>query len=570
MGFRSGKEVLIVSIAALVNGKSRFGVGSEGIKLEVGALIIDDVHACIPKLEGQFTLTLKSDHSLYNSLLSLFLESLKEQSITGLMEIRTGSAQHLMRVPFWTWLEKQTDLAALFLKFRDDPQVMWQWPLIQEDLSLCRCIFSADSVEISLPNIPLDRIPAYSAAKRRVFMSATLSDDTALATELEAAEGAVKSPITPKTASDLGDRMILVPQAISPAITDSDIRTFVAELAKIYNVVVLVPSFYRAGLWKSYATQIASERDLETAVSKLRTQQSGLTVIVNKYDGIDLPNDMCRVLVVDGLPDARRRVEKLQDVALNDTDRWRARQISRIEQGMGRGVRANDDYCAVILMGGLLVAQLYAFNAKQYFSPATAAQLALSEKVSAQLTGKRIDSLKEVIDYVLTRESRWVSVSKSALVGVRYKEEGSIDQIDADQRAAFDALRQNNVRSAENHLRAAILSSRNDVKLEGWLLQELAEAIQRVDATEAQKILGAALSKNRMVLKPLIAVSYARLSGPTLAQAQAVQTFLKNHYKDAPSLLIGTTALLSEIEYRPENAPEFEEALRQLGNHLGI
>lgn len=35
----------------------------------------------------------------------------------------------------------------------------------------------------------------------------------------------------------------------------------------------------------------------------------GLVVLVNKYDGIDLPNDACRIPVIDGLPDVRRKID---------------------------------------------------------------------------------------------------------------------------------------------------------------------------------------------------------------------------------------------------------------------
>ena len=37
----------------------------------------------------------------------------------------------------------------------------------------------------------------------------------------------------------------------------------------------------------------------------------GLTVLINKYDGVDLPDDACRMLVVDGLPNLKSDYDAL-------------------------------------------------------------------------------------------------------------------------------------------------------------------------------------------------------------------------------------------------------------------
>jgi type VI secretion system secreted protein VgrG len=50
-------------------------------------------------------------------------------------------------------------------------------------------------------------------------MSATFSDDSALVTDFDVPAVAIENPIVPTRANDLGDRMILVPQAFNPEIT---------------------------------------------------------------------------------------------------------------------------------------------------------------------------------------------------------------------------------------------------------------------------------------------------------------------------------------------------------------
>lgn len=80
--------------------------------------------------------------------------------------------------------------------------------------------------------------------------------------------------------------------------------------------------------------------------------------MVNKYDGIDLPDNACRIIVLDGVPDARTSVERMKENYLQGSMDAIRNKIQKIEQGMGRGVRSNNDYCGVIIMGAPLIQQL--------------------------------------------------------------------------------------------------------------------------------------------------------------------------------------------------------------------
>src|SRR5699024_5803446 len=94
-------------------------------------------------------------------------------------------------------------------------------------------------------------------------------------------------------------------------------------------------------------------------VNNLKKRHVGLTVLINKYDGIDLPGTACELLVIDGLPEVYGLAERLEMLLLDGTERQLVRQIQRIEQGMGRGVRSSDDYCVVLLLGGKLTQRLH-------------------------------------------------------------------------------------------------------------------------------------------------------------------------------------------------------------------
>jgi hypothetical protein len=65
----------------LFNGKSIFGVGNEGVKLKIGAIVIDDVHACIATINEQFLIQLPNTHPAYQAIYKIAEGDLKRQSL---------------------------------------------------------------------------------------------------------------------------------------------------------------------------------------------------------------------------------------------------------------------------------------------------------------------------------------------------------------------------------------------------------------------------------------------------------------------------------------------------------
>ncbi|MBF4248472.1 helicase, partial [Vibrio anguillarum] len=196
---------------------------------------------------------------------------------------------------------------------------------------------------------PISVIPALGQATRKIFMTATLADDSILSTHFGVNPSELSNPITPDSAGDVGDRMILLPQVINPKITDEDIQQLCKNVSKKHNVVVIAPSTYRANQWEDLADLILNSSNISEGVARLKTQHVGLVVLNNRYDGIDLPQAACRLLVIDGLPDARNLIDRVKQSSLMSSNYDNVEKIQRIEQGMGRGVRSSDDYCVVLL-----------------------------------------------------------------------------------------------------------------------------------------------------------------------------------------------------------------------------
>ena len=562
-----GKAILVTSIYVLLNGMSKFGVGH--VSIPIGSLVLDDAHACLATAEQQFTLTIEASNAVYKKLLDLFKVELTEQSSGGFLEIQNQDPYKSMQVPFWAWQSKIQKVEELLYAASADDDIKFTWPLVKDHLILCRCAFGNGVVEISPPCLPVSVIPSFTEAKRRIFMSATFSDDSILVTHFDVNPNDIRNAVTPDNASDLGDRMILIPQALNPKISDSEIKDMLAERSKKYNVVVIVPSNPRAAYWKDIADVVAKADELESAVESLRKHHVGLTVLVNRYDGIDLPGDACRILVLDGLPDVRRQIDRLEEPCLQGTGLALGRAMQQLEQGMGRGVRANDDYCVVILMGRSLIGNIYNNGGVTRLTPATRAQFELSEKLGEQAKGKTLAEIGSMMDYSLQRRDAWVTTAKNALVGMTYQADSTDLNLSVARRNAYDFACIGDPK-APSFIQAAI-DKETDSKVRGWLMMEYAAYTNLSNAVEAQKLLFAARRENRHIpVRPQSGIDYVRLKPLVGEQASASLNFIRSAFSSGNELMVAAHAVASELAFQPDSYRRFEKALCDAANILGF
>ncbi|MEU3408908.1 DEAD/DEAH box helicase [Streptomyces sp. NPDC006670] len=571
--FASGEAICVLSLHRFVNGKSVFGLQGDGRPVvDVGTLVVDDAHAALATVREKFTLKLtRSQHEKeFGELLDLFAEDLSQQSEMTYLGLTTNDYSAVAPVPFWAWTRRITDVGAILNKLRGDDGLQWSWPLIKDVLPICRAVFTSDTLEVQPPYPPINKIASFARARRRVHLTATLADDSVLVTDFAADPDTVGTAITPTTAGYLGDRLILAPQDINPSIKEAAVREMAAKLSERVNVVVLVPSHRRAKMWEQHAQITASDSEqIGAAVDALRKRHVGLVVLVNKYDGIDLPRTACEVLILDGLPQSYGGQTRREAVVLGDSDEMVNRQLQRIEQGMGRGVRSVNDHCVVLLMGAHLSQLITTPKYRSRFSPATRAQIEFSRKVAATLTGQPLEKIEGVIAQVLGRDPGWVAAARGALAEATYPTR-TISAVAAPARRAFDQASLGQYAQAVTHMSTAVAAAKDPTE-RGFLQEQLAAYQHFTDEPKAQQTLVKALAHNPAVLRPIEGVKPTRIK-PTDTQAVLAAGFLANTYADRNELLVGIDVLLDELTYHPsqKKVPVFERALERLGHHLGF
>lgn len=564
--FIAGRSILVANVHKLFNGRSKFGVGEK--KIPIGCVVIDDAHACLGVVNDQFCIKASSGSDVYVELFELFEEALKAQSPSNLLDLKDGEESVVMTVPYWDWQKHLDEVTKILHKNRKSKELEWSWPLLSDSIPLCSCIFGGRAVEITPHFVPIDRIPSFDDATRRIYMTATLADDTILVSHFKANVSEINEPIRPKGGGDIGDRMILAPQEINPTYSIDDIKSLIVEFAKTINVVVIVPSNSRASFWCDVANQILDKENIRDGIEKKKKQHIGLTVLINKYDGIDLPGKSCELLVIDGLPEVYGLKERTEMLLLDGTKRQLVQQIQRIEQGMGRGVRSSDDHCVVLLLGGKLTQRLHQPEAEKMFSSATLAQISLGKEVASQIRGKSIEELTQILRLCLEQDDNWVQAGRNAVVNAPQILGSNLDSNQVKLREAFDSVKVGRNDRAIAYAQEAVNTAEEN-KVKGYLKQKLAEYTNFVNQNEAQELQLSALSLNSRLLKPLKGASYKKLNAPVSSQSLTALVFMQK-FLEGNDLLIWINGLLDDLDWGEEGAKRFEAAMRDLGAFLGF
>lgn len=496
--FLNGNSILVINIYDLVNGKSVYGLRKNTDNIPIDNILIDDVHACINVIEAQFKVEISIKSEIYNMIYNILKEDIEKIYPIKSIEWENGVNQNLL-IPYFVWQEKYKDIYEVLLKNQEQSEeLMFKLPLIKDEFSLCNCVVSEKMVEISPKIIPIEVIKMFELAKRRIFITATIADDSILTSHFGINSDDVDTIIVPEQANDIGERFILFPQQLNKEITSDQVRDEIKKYSEKYNVVVLVPSIERAKLWKKYTDNIITIGNLEQEVGRLKTQSNGLSVFVNKYDGVDLPDDSCRILVIDDIPKISGLYENILSEYINKNDRTLDRKIQIIEQGMGRGTRSSKDYCAIILMGQELVRTLYQNNYIKKMNEATQAQIELSNQIGNQLKNKDLIEIVGSIDYCLTRNEDWKTQSKIILIESKYKNDVNISEFTKVNYKSYKFAQKRNYRKAINELEKYFNKNQEQFSNEykGFIKYLIAEYCYFIDKEESKKILKMASSYN--------------------------------------------------------------------------
>ncbi|MDP3720051.1 MAG: DEAD/DEAH box helicase [Acidobacteriota bacterium] len=571
--FKNGTKVMVATYAALFHGKSKFGVrGGANAPVSVSAVVLDDAHAAFSVLRDQFTLAVeqKTAKELYAALTNTFRAAFREIGKVGTFDdIVNGDDYGVIEVPYWAWREK-LDAVQELLKARSADYAL-VWPLLRDNLHLCHALITRSTFSIT-PALPLvNAIPTFFDAPRRVYMSATIADDSEIIRTFGAGLEAVSSALTSRSLAGVSERMIIIPELMPSRfdVVASAKKLLQATASKKKGAVVLVPSTKAAANWTDIATLPANTQAVEVAVEELQTGQGfGPVVFASRYDGIDLPGNACRLLVIDGLPVGTSDYELFRAAALHGATAITRMLAQRIEQGMGRGARGAGDHCVVLMLGRNLSAWVAKASNFRYLTSATRAQLEMGQTIS-----KSIANTKELGAAILksyNREKDWTEFHAETLADL--VDETAVDKasfkLAAAERKAVDLWQDGHHESAIARIQKALADQAPDDQTVGWFEQLSARIADSWGHSErAQELQRSAYSNNRNLQRPKVLPPYRPIPEPN-DQAKAIVARVEE-YKPRRGFMQAFEEAVSALD-KNASANQFEQALADLGRMIGL
>jgi len=571
--FVNGNAIMVATYNALFNGKSKFRLRGSGHPQVVSAVILDDAHVAFSVVRDSFTLEVSSSESRvrFDSLTSLFRKAFKEIDRLGTFDdVVNGSEFAVLEVPYWSWHEQ---IDAVREQLRSDAEAYpFQWPILRDELHLCHALISRDAFTIT-PIVPLvNAFPTFADAPRRIYMSATIADDSDIIRTFDADPNSVSSSLSSRSLAGVSERMLLIPDLMPFNFETHDaigkLLKWTANQKK--GAVILVPSDKAAQRWQDVGAVMQGSRQVEEFVEQLQVGAThGPVVFANRYDGMDLPGDSCRLLVLSGLPTGTSNYELFRAAALYGGTAIIRMLAQRIEQGIGRAARGSGDHCVVVLAGADLAGWIAKDANFQLLTSATRAQMEMGIEISKEV--QDLKDLAATIKRSFERDADWTEYhaeSLAELVDEGDSPAGRFSHVAAERKAINlwqDGYPDKAVAKIEKVLNDP---TELDRQTRGWMEQLAARIAHHWGQGErAESLQEAAYSHNRNLFRPTVRPPYLPLPIPDEQAIAIVRQFKAYHIRRGfLKTFDDTVAYL----HHAASSNQFERALADLGSMIGF
>jgi replicative superfamily II helicase len=575
-GFLNGDRILVTSVQKLFNGLTKFGLATKSIR--VGTLLMDDAHACSDTIREACRIRIPSEEPAYETLKALFNDDLEQQGLGTFADINNGKREAILAVPYWAWAKKEAEVAAILSKNSERRSIKFAWPLLKDLLGNCQCVVSGTSIEIEPYLPPLDLFGSYSKAGRRIFMSATVTDDAFLIKGLQLLPETVSNPLTYSKEKWSGEKMILIPSLIHE---DLDREGIVkgygpAKKGRRFGVVALATAFARVKDWEQYNAIIANTDSVGKVIEGLKAGNFEQTVVlVNRYDGIDLPDDACRILIFDGKPYSESLIDLYEEACRPNSVATLMRTVRTVEQGMGRSVRGEKDYSVVVIIGSDLTRLVRDKESRRYLSSQMSRQLEIgleiAEFAKQEITDGEspVSAFNGLVAQCLQRDEAWKAYYVDQMAGVvpSGANEGIL-KVYAFELKAERAFQEGDYTTAIEGIQKLLDSGLVSKEEKGWYLQAMARFQHRSSKPESQRLQVLAHKANRLLLKPAEGVTVAKLVTVSQGRIERIIDWAKK-YENYDQLNIALSDILDRLVFGTK-ADKFEQALDELSRAIGF
>ena len=414
--YKQGHSVAVTTYSSIFNTNPFFE--------DPDIIIIDDAHAAenyVSKLWSLEVERLNPNHkATFEALCAVirqYIDGTNFSKLTGNWDSPVDRSW-TDKIPIPVFQQFKDKLVNILDEYTRENDLRYSWAMLRGHLDACNMYLSSKGVLIRPLLPPTWAHSSFSDAKQRIFMSATLGEGG----DLERLVGRknIHRLATPDgwDSQGVGRRFFMFP---SLSLKEEDCVNFNIELfKKSPRSLVLVPSESLGTLVKDTVTEktklaVFSADDIEESKQAFVAVNGAVSVVANRYDGIDFPGDECRLLVIEGLPKTVNSQEQFLMSRIGANNLFNERIQTRVIQAIGRCTRSLEDYSTVVVMGSELVDFLADPKRRKYFHPELQAELEFGVEQSID---NDFDGLQENYEIFIENGEDWEDVN-AEIVDIR-------------------------------------------------------------------------------------------------------------------------------------------------------
>lgn len=560
--FREARGPCVTNYAALCNGKSIFRRES------LAAMILDDAHVATPSIRSCFTLKFPAGAPLFDEVITLFRGHLEKAGQSQqLAALLGGDPMPLLFIPAFELNRKWQQLTKILVDggIAEERSTLFAWEHLMDRIDRCCVLISASRIEIAPVVSPLNSLPQLAQCPRVIYMTATLPSAAQFARTFGPQAPHV---IRPGGKSGEAQRLLI----FAPGDTDEEQRGWIRTILRDHKACIITASGSRAAHWSDDATLYDGGSGNAGVEKFKRAQPPEKLVMAARYDGIDLPGDSCRILVLDGLPLGSFMIDRFADEILHVEGIRASATAIRVTQAIGRIFRSNTDHGVVVLCGADLQNWLQAPHNQSYLPELLQRNLQFALQLR-DLVKKRKTTYADLIDGILGGDSDWDRLYNTIAgydVEIRPAPADWLVAAAGQENQAFGLLWERNFADAAQQLALlADVVEPHDRALAGWYRhwtgfaqEKLGHELPALRSYVAAANERAQLGRPSVSSKSALSVESSDAPGP---QAEAVGALARNN--------VSVQKIIAKIKrdliYGDDTKPA-EAALADLGRLLGL
>lgn len=521
------------------------------------------------------TINRKQNKELYDNLFSLFEEELNEQGEGTVLDIiKENDFESVLPIPYWVWIEKKTEVLKLLSNYSSETFLTFSWSLIRDCIDKCQAFIGSHGIEIMPIDVSVDAFGTFSKASNRILMSATTQDDVFFIKTLEFDLKAVKNPLISPEQKWSGEKMILLPSLLNEEFTREKMIEYFSKLKYKFGVVFIVPTWKKQNDYKNDNCILATSENIFSEISSLKKGIFGkVLVLTNRYDGIDLPDAACRILILDSLPFFTNMSDVYEEQCRTDNKLVQKKIAQKIEQGIGRSVRGEKDYSCILIVGADIAKFMRNSVTRKLFSEQSQKQveigLQLAEWSKEEGQKCKIDDLKDLINQCLKRDEGWKEYYRSEMDKISEKsQELDIYKIITAEKKAEKLYAKEKYDDAVKTIEKLLSDFSFDSNDRGWYWQLIGRYKYAISKIESVKFQQKAFACNPQVMKPKDGIIYNKIGNVNSNRMQAIKKWFKKFgsYED---VLLEVNNLLENMSFGMK-AEKFEKSIEDMGKLLGF